>query len=144
MVVASSWLKPSRSMKLTSSVFLSGLISSSASRTYFTSPSPVWNLHDGTDGRETIYYIRIYRILYEIFTNQKHNNLRPCRSRVASTQNNAISVLLKTYSSKKAWNNFWHFSANSSFTISLLFSAVAVATSMLKFWQNPMKRGGND
>lgn len=44
MVVASSWLKPSRSVKLTSRVFLSGRMSSSASRTYFTSPSPVWNL----------------------------------------------------------------------------------------------------
>lgn len=37
-----------------------------------------------------------------------------------------------TYSSRKAWNNFWHLSANSSFTVSPAFSAVAVATSILK------------
>lgn len=41
-----------------------------------------------------------------------------------------------TYSSKKAWNNFWHLSANSSFTSSPTFSAVAVATSMLIVIQN--------
>lgn len=35
-----------------------------------------------------------------------------------------------TYSSRNAWNNFWHFSANSSFTISPAFSVVVVATSM--------------
>ena len=44
-----------------------------------------------------------------------------------------------TYSSKKAWNNFWHFSANSSFTISPAFSAVAVATSILKHRQTGRK-----
>lgn len=117
MVVASSWLKPSRSPKLTSRVFLSGRISSSPSRRYFTSPSPVWNLHS----RKTS-----VRLPFYIIKNQNNGD-----QLVVDVSRPTTKLLLDTHSSRKAWNNFWHFSASSSFTIVPACSAVAVATSIL-------------
>lgn len=68
----------------------------------------------------------------------RHRGINSCSARFGRQQHNEACCCL-TYSSKKAWNNFWHFSANSSFTISPAFSAVAVATSMLKLRQTAIK-----